>query len=920
MAMMYPKKVEKFGNDSEKQAYEILSSLPETYKVIYEPIIGTSKRYTPDFVLLSELNGLVVLDVKYVNLENIERSDSRTIYYKDGRRLKNFNETVRDYTYVVINQLARTLQNNGAIVVNKKVNFSYSFGILLFVKDYENYTKNDIAKILSLDENSFIVCNNKESAKKDIEQFISNLNKPFTKGIANTNHNDILDELYIDCDIDETELTYKLSNYKDRYLKNINNITESNELFEKSNILKNNLLNLSEYSTKSIELMNKNLPYGFDSTIDDLKKLKHTLENEKFKIGVFGYFSSGKSTFLNALLGIDYLPTAEERLTAIFTKIVHVSEDKNLKNGDVKVYYKDFYEIEKLYNECISNLNEILTREEYENFYNKLEKIEDIKDIIKVKLNNIKIRDYSVDLREQIKNAKNILNAILDFDQSLFGSTDNIDINKLKDSVADNKKAIFFNEVKIYLDNDFLKNIELVDTPGYGSTNSLDTDKSHQFVQDANVVIFLTNATTPLQAMEEKIFLEKYISLPKLNESKVNVNNLFIVANKIDTTQKSVDEVKNMIIKAVDDEFEGDFVIDENRIFTLSSKFHLDKNNGELIEKHINVKEDDLHIFKENFLKYLIENKDKEFINKNFTEIENILIIAKNSFESEKEELTRDIDFIDNNIKKFDENNNHIGKKLDMFINSIKSIESKLQNEVTDYLNSLQITVIEGENTKDSAIKAIEKDFKSKYKEPTNESAYKYFDEYIKAKNSDAFNKINNKYNELIKDELEVVNRELDKYTKELELEYKISGLETTFNRENINYNDIKDIDLKKSFLRDIWEFFKRAITDDRYYSYAESIVNSWNNNPIVYLKVKEHLNNNIKSKFMYLDEKFTETKEGLVAKVRNKLNDEKARYEVRLKDQSFFNKKVKKFEEVLKNIDENKEKIKNQIKDVYKE
>ena len=87
--------------------------------------------------------------------------------------------------------------------------------------------------------------------------------------------------------------------------------------------------------------------------------------------------------------------------------------------------------------------------------------------------------------------------------------------------------------------------------------------------------------------MEEKIFLEKYISLPKLNESKVNVNNLFIVANKIDITQKSTEIVKNMIIKAVHDEFEGDFVIDENRIFTLSSKFHLDKNNGELIEKHI---------------------------------------------------------------------------------------------------------------------------------------------------------------------------------------------------------------------------------------------------------------------------------------------------------------------------------------------
>ena len=197
------------------------------------------------------------------------------------------------------------------------------------------------------------------------------------------------------------------------------------------------------------------------------------------------------------------------------------------------------------------------------------------------------------------------------------------------------------------------------------------------------------------------LFRSKYISLPKLNESKVNVNNLFIVANKIDITQKSTEIVKNMIIKAVHDEFEGDFVIDENRIFTLSSKFHLDKNNGELIEKHINVKEDDLHIFKENFLKYLIENKDKEFINKNFTEIENILIIAKNSFESEKEELTRDIDFIDNNIKKFDENNNHIGKKLDMFINSIKSIESKLQNEVTDALKVQSEAAYKRDKTKE---------------------------------------------------------------------------------------------------------------------------------------------------------------------------------------------------------------------------
>ena len=141
----------------------------------------------------------------------------------------------------------------------------------------------------------------------------------------------------------------------------------------------------------------------------------------------------------------------------------------------------------------------------------------------------------------------------------------------------DNMDNFIKNKIIKFLDNDLLKNIELVDTPGYGSTNSLDTYKSHQFVQKANVVIFLTRATSPLQAMEEKKFLEEYISLYKDNENIVNANNLFIVANQIDTTQKSVDEVKNMIIKAVDDEFEGDFVVDKNNIFTQLS--HIKPNS-----------------------------------------------------------------------------------------------------------------------------------------------------------------------------------------------------------------------------------------------------------------------------------------------------------------------------------------------------
>ena len=120
------------------------------------------------------------------------------------------------------------------------------------------------------------------------------------------------------------------------------------------------------------------------------------------------------------------------------------------------------------------------------------------------------------------------------------------------------------------------------------------------------------------------------------------------------------------------------------------------------------------------------------------------------------------------------------------------------------WISSLSITITEY-NIKDSAIKNIANDFKKLYKNsPDDHSAYEYFSEYINLANHEAFVKINKKYEELIKDELEVVNVELDKYIKELELEYEIRGLETSFETKGINHNEIRDIDLKKSFLRDI--------------------------------------------------------------------------------------------------------------------
>ena len=66
-------------------------------------------------------------------------------------------------------------------------------------------------------------------------------------------------------------------------------------------------------------------------------------------------------------------------------------------------------------------------------------------------------------------------------------------------------------------------------------------------------------------------------------------------------------------------------ILSDRNIFTLSSKYHLDKSLDKNPEKNENIDENDLTNFKNSFSKYLIEDKDKQLITQSFSNIENIV-------------------------------------------------------------------------------------------------------------------------------------------------------------------------------------------------------------------------------------------------------------------------------------------------------
>lgn len=66
---------------------------------------------------------------------------------------------------------------------------------------------------------------------------------------------------------------------------------------------------------------------NFESLINRFYELQYHLLTHKKRISVFGIFKSGKSTFINAILGQKILPSRNDRATGVITTISHDSKE-----------------------------------------------------------------------------------------------------------------------------------------------------------------------------------------------------------------------------------------------------------------------------------------------------------------------------------------------------------------------------------------------------------------------------------------------------------------------------------------------------------------------------------------------------------------------------------------------------------------
>ena len=253
-------------------------------------------------------------DLRIKNMENNndeddeeENEEEEEEKQKDelSKKIRNFNESLRDKLYS-----------------DRITKSDY-----LFYKKYYDDNISNAKKDFKKDE-----------ITKHIEKSIITFNQDF-----NDNKNNKLTEFYNDI---KKELNYQEDDLEDIKKKDESKIITFKNFYEQKDYQKT--LNYEENIFKELLELEPNHEYIKKIREKFLYEKDYILNKYKYKIALFGEYSSGKSSILNSLIGKDLLPDGSDHCTKVIIIIQYTkyekdislySSKKNTENSNNYIYY-----------------------------------------------------------------------------------------------------------------------------------------------------------------------------------------------------------------------------------------------------------------------------------------------------------------------------------------------------------------------------------------------------------------------------------------------------------------------------------------------------------------------------------------------------------------------------------------------------
>lgn len=230
-----------------------------------------------------------------------------------------------------------------------------------------------------------------------------------------------------------------------------------------------------------------------------IKKIRADIEkvkNDKFKIIVAGEAKSGKSTFINAYLGIDLLPVDVKQCTSVLLEIKYAKKFKLVATyadgrievvnepEEIKSFLKKHAALDDNYRDIpVPTINEEILVKAGRKANNKTKKIK------------ISEKDIKNLITSKSVQAANIYHLSLEKYE-----------NKIKEYICKYKENWFDIVTKIeifYPLDESLKGVEIIDSPGVCARGGV-SEVTTEYIKDANAIVFLKPITG--QAIESAQF------------------------------------------------------------------------------------------------------------------------------------------------------------------------------------------------------------------------------------------------------------------------------------------------------------------------------------------------------------------------------------------------------------------------------
>ena len=468
--------------------------------------------------------------------------------------------------------------------------------------------------------------------------------------------------------------------------REIEKIEKQNQLIEKikQNNHKTNLLN-----NENLQKMN--------SILDKNKKYLHKLKSNEFEIAIVGLEKAGKSTFANALIKANILPSAPERCTFTSTRLTNGNDEAIVEFYSEEEFNKIFRELLKeiSYPNYENETYKTVSEEKFQELFQEFEQnsqanlylsnsYKEIEDIIKYRNGLILTGETKKFIGDELSND--------DFKSYIKG--EEIAPKTIDTSKPRSVKRIEIKSSKLQK----LETAIIYDVPGFDSPTKIHERQTIERLKNADAIILVTNVgrNPSLQGTQLSI-----ITNNSDNDGIPLKDKLFVFGNQLDTANGKQEALGNIeILKAEIAKYK---LGEQKRVFAGSALKYLAIDNN-IINKP------------EYKLNYEIDSGIEDIYIEliNYYENERFEIL-KRKIDANKRELKEVLDEILNEFETDFDPNFAENEKNKIIRTTTKNIENLLEKNLKKLKAELKEEILN------------EKYFSKKFKEEVQNS--KYFEE-----------------------------------------------------------------------------------------------------------------------------------------------------------------------------------------------